>query len=300
MADPAPAPTYEIVIVAYRSRPHVEAHFAALPADRPIAVIDNSRGADGLAAVCAARPNTRHLDGPGRGFASGANLAARTSTFETLIFVNPDCRPTGAQLDALVADLAGDPELAAVSGITVTPDGRFELGVGGWEPTVRRAVVHAVGAHKLFPTAGMWATPVPGEPIELDWLGGACMAVPRRTFLDLGGFDESYFLYSEDVDFGRQARAAGLRVKADTDIIIPHEAGGSGDGPGRMARQRGASQVRYLRRYRGRWQAVAVRAVFTAGYALRIVLCLLRGRRPVAREHLAYLRGMWFGPPDQS
>ena len=49
--------------------------------------------------------------------------------------------------------------------------------------------MHAVGAHKVFPTGGLWARPVPGAPLELDWLSGACMAVRRSTFLELGGSD---------------------------------------------------------------------------------------------------------------
>src|SRR4051812_20164870 len=72
---------YEVVLVAYRSRALVEEMLERLPADMPVAIADNAHGVDGLVDVAAARPTVRYLDGPGRGYASGANLAARTSSY---------------------------------------------------------------------------------------------------------------------------------------------------------------------------------------------------------------------------
>lgn len=287
---------YEIVLVAYKSAGLVRALLDALPG-RPVAVVDNGRGVDGLAEVVAGRPGVRYLDGPGRGFASGANLGASTSTHDIVIFVNPDSSPTPEILDALAADVAADPGLGAVSATTVLPDGGVEIGVGGWEPTARRALVHAVGAHKVFPTAGLWARPVPGQPIELDWLSGACMAVRRSTFADLGGFDEQFFVYNEDVAFGRSLREAGLRQRVRTDLLVPHLGGGSGDGKTHMLRLRGASLVRYVRMHHPASTVLGIRLALSAGYAPRYVLARARGRTGLAAEHAAYVTGLWRGAP---
>lgn len=289
---------YEIVLVAYHSRPLVEKLLRTLPAAVPVAIVDNAHDADGLAALAADRPGTRYLDGPGAGFAAGANLGATTSTHEMVVFVNPDSSPRSEQLAALVADLAADPRLAAVSATTLSPDGSVEIGVGGWEPSVGRAVVHAVGVHKLLPTAGLWARPVPGRPIELDWLSGACMAVRRETFCSLGGFDDSFFVYSEDVAFGRRVREAGLRQKVRTDVLVPHLGGGSGEARTRMLRRRGASMTQYVRRFRGPATLAGVRVALTAGYAARYLLSRARGRRSAAQEHVAYVQGLWAGPAE--
>jgi N-acetylglucosaminyl-diphospho-decaprenol L-rhamnosyltransferase len=294
---PVPEKTdYEIVLVAYKSADLVRGLLDALPG-RAVAVVDNAHGVDGLGAVVAGRPGVRYLDGPGRGFASGANLGARTSTREVVVFVNPDSSPSAEQLDALAADIAADPGLGAVSATTVLPDGRVEIGVGGWEPTVRRALVHAVGAHKLFPTAGLWATPVPGQPISLDWLSGACMAVRRATFVELGGFDEQFFVYNEDVAFGRTLREAGLRQHVRTDMLVRHLGGGSGDPKTRMLQLRGASMVRYVRRHNSAAAVLGIRIALTAGYAPRWALSRLRGRTALAAEHAAYVTGLWRGAP---
>src|SRR3954453_20298395 len=100
---------YEVVLVAYRSRALVEKMIERLPADIPVTIVDNAHGVDGLGDVAAARATVRSLDGPGRGYASGANLAARTSSYSYLVFANPDSSPTVEQFDALVADVRSDP-----------------------------------------------------------------------------------------------------------------------------------------------------------------------------------------------
>ena len=291
-------PSYEVVLVTYRSAPLVRGLLATLPSDLPVVIVDNGHGVDGLASLPDERPATRYLDGPGAGFASGANVGVRTSTHDVVVFVNPDSTPTIDQIDALVADVVADERLGAVSAMTVLPDGRVEIGVGGWEPSPLRALVHSVGAHKIFPTAGLWARPEPNRPIELDWLSGACMAVRRRTYLDLGGFDEKFFVYNEDVAFGRKVREAGMTLRMRTDILVGHLGGGSGDGKSRMLQYRGDSLVRYVRRHNSALSVFGIRLALTVGYLPRYVLCRVTSRPGRAREHAAYVKGLWMGAPE--
>lgn len=284
-------------MVAYRSAPLVAALLPSL-SSCPVVVVDNAHGADGLPEVVAGFPHARYIDGPGAGFASGANVGARAAVHDVVVFVNPDSSPTVSQLADLAATLVAEPDLAAVSATTVLPSGRIEIGVGGWEPSLRRALVHAVGAHRLMPRSGLWARPTPGESLELDWLSGACMAVRRDVFLDLGGFDEDYFVYNEDVAFGRSARQAGLRQRLRTDILVPHTGGGSGEGKTRMLRLRGASLVRYIRKHNSGVTTLGIRLALTLGYVPRIGISWMRGRRGLAAEHAAYVLGLWFGAAD--
>jgi GT2 family glycosyltransferase len=296
----ATRPTFEVVLVTYRSRALAAAMFDRLPDDIPIVVVDNSQGADGVPALVAGRKNARYLDGAGEGFAKAANAGARTSTADVVLFLNPDTAPTPTQLRALVDDLGSDPTLAGVSATTVRADGRVELGSGGWEPTARRALVHALGLHVLFPTAGLNARPVPGRDLDVDWLCGACLAVPRLRFLDLGGFDESFFVYNEDMAYGRQVREAGLRQKLRTDILVPHAGGGSGEAKTRMFQMRGASMVAYVADHHPTGTVLGVRLALTVGTLARSVVAAARGRRALAAEHRAYVRGLWTGAPDMS
>lgn len=288
----------EVVLVTYHSRELVEALLAPLPRDLPVVLVDNGRGADSVEEVLAGREHARYLDGGNVGFARAANLGARSSDRPYLVFVNPDTSPRIDQLRALVADLDADDSLAAVAATTVSADGRVELGVGGWEPTLRRTFVYATGLHGRMPNAGLYARPVPHQEIELDWLTGACLAVPRETFLSLGGFDERYFVYNEDMAYGRRLREAGLRQRLRTDVLVPHAGAGSGGAKTTMLQMRGASMYDYLLHNNTGAAAQAMRLVLAIGSLGRAVVSRARGHDELAKGFTAYNRGLWRGAPD--
>lgn len=296
---PSPVPSYEAVLVTYHSHGQVVGLLDALGPSVPVVMVDNASGADGIPAVAAERPGTRCLDGENVGFARAANLGARSSTAEYLVFVNPDTRPTPAVLQALVADLAADPGLGSVAAATTDAHGRIELGVGGWEPTPRRCLVYALGLHRRWPRAGVVARPQVGEQIELGWITGACLAVRRETFLRLGGFDERYFVYNEDMAFGRAVREAGLGQRLRTDLLVRHATSSSGpqESTGRgaplpkMPQQKGASMASYLVDHNGPVAATVMRATLMAGFLPRLAVAVLRRDGTARRHHLAYLKG---------
>lgn len=293
--DPDASPRLEVVIVSYRSRHHVEQMLASLGGPIDVVVVDNAANADGLREWAASRPRTRYVDGHGSGFASGANLGARTSTAEVVVFVNPDARPTLDVVTELAADVVDDPRCASSAALTVGNDGCVETGNGGWEPSVLRAAAHTVGLHKLAPRAGIWARPERGEDVHIDWTTAACMAVRRETFLRLGGFDEGFFVYCEDIAFGRTAREAGLRQRLRTDLIVSHSAGSSGAPSLEMMQLRGAMLRRYVEAQRGRASASVMTATLAAGFAARSRQRRVKGDAALADEHAAYARGLRSG-----
>jgi N-acetylglucosaminyl-diphospho-decaprenol L-rhamnosyltransferase len=285
---------FELVVVTYRSRPQVEQLFASLPGV-PVVVVDNSAGVDGMADLVAARPGARYLDGGGRGFAHAANLGARSSRHDVVVFVNPDARPTLPVIEALVHDVATDPTCASSSAATAGPDGQSELGTAGWEPSVGRALAHAIAAHKVLPRAGLYARPRPGERLEVDWTSGACMAMRRETLLALGGWDEGFYVYSEDVALGRAVRERGLEQRLRTDLWVPHASGGSGAPSLEMMRLRGVSMASYVRRHHPPAAAGLIIATLALGYFVRGVQQGLGGDRHRSREHLAWAQGVLTG-----
>jgi GT2 family glycosyltransferase len=149
--------------------------------------------------------------------------------------------------------------------------------------------------HKLFPTAGIYARPELDRPAELDWVSGGCMAVRRQTFLDLGCFDETFYVYNEDMAFGRTSRDRGLAQRLRTDVRITGSSGGSGAPSLEMMRLRGASMARYLRKYHPRLRAEVMIGLIGLGYAVRTVEQVLRRDRQRSREHWAYSLGAFTG-----
>ncbi len=299
MGTPGPAhgelDDAEAIVVAYRSRANVEALLTRLPADLALAVVDNSDGADSLRDLVEARPNGRYLSGGGVGFARAANLGARTSSARVLLFVKPTVRPSTADLAALVADVTTDPRCSASAATLLDEDGRAQMGTAGWEPSLRRSVVHALGLHKVFRRSGIFARPELGRPLAVDWVNGGCMAVRRETFHELGCFDEDFHVFNEDVAFGRASRAAGMVQRLRTDVAVIQAAGGSGAPSLDMWRLRGASMARYLRKNHPRAAAELMVAVLGAGYLVRVLARVLSRDLLRAREQWAYTRGIVSG-----
>jgi GT2 family glycosyltransferase len=286
----------ELILVSYHSGEQIAGLLDGLPTDLPVAVVDNAKGADGVEQIVTARPNGRYVDsGGGKGYAKAANLGARTSDHEYVVFGNPDSRPTVATIEALVEQLRDDPMIGSVSATTVDPAGLPELGVGGWEPTVRRIIVHAFGLHKLFPAAGVWYPPQDHQPVQREWVSGACMAIRRDVFVKLGGFDERYFVYNEDMAFGRRMREAGMRQILRGDLRVPHLGGGSGAGSSYMSRMKGAMIIAYLRDHHGPAKVAVMRTALVVGYSLRIAECLVTRRWKRARGFMAYEKGLILG-----
>ena len=293
-----PRPGYddvELVIVGYRSRAEIEEMLKGLPRDLPLVVVDNFDGGDGLERVLLDRPSARYLTGGGVGFSRAANLGARTSQAEFLVFVNPDTRPSLEDIQSLVEDVATDPSCSVSAGIVVDADGRPEWAVAGWEPTLRRAVVHALGLHRVFPRQGLYCHPQRGRELDVDWVSGSCMALRRQTFLDLGCFDEDFYVYNDDVALGRQSRARGFHQRLRTDIAIRGSDGNSGAPSLEMSRLHGSSMSRYLHKHHSRVAAQVIIVVLALGYIGRALARIALGRTGRAREDWAHAVGLLTG-----
>lgn len=281
----------EVVLVNYRSRHHIEELLATWPDEFRVAVVDNSANVDGIRDVICTRANGRYVDGGGQGFSRAANLGAMSSTAPYVVFVNPDSRPCAADLTALVRGVANDPTALSHSATMLTQSGETEMGVGGWEPTVPRLIVYSLALHKLFPERGFFARPARGKTVRVDWTTGACMAVHRDRFREVGGFDEMFYVYAEDMSLGRRARLAGWRQVLRSDVRVPHGAGRSGAPAKEMLRLRGASFANYMLSYHRPLRAHAVLTTMSAGYVAR-GLVAARKRPDALAPYLAFVKGV--------
>jgi len=220
----------DVVVVAYRSARYLRGCVEPLCAEPEInvVVVDND---------CPERsPST--LDGlpveivdMGRnaGFGVGSNAGAARGSADAILFLNPDARMTPADVRLLAERLARDPALGAVGPRMLEPDGTTQLTMRR-EPRLGSAFGEALLLHRAFPDAD-WTTEIVQDGYdgshEAEWLGGAVLCVRRAAFEQIGGFDERFFMYSEDVDLGTRLRRAGYTLVYEPTVTAEHEGGGS-------------------------------------------------------------------------
>src|SRR4051794_1840036 len=134
-------------------------------------------------------------------FSGGCNAGARAASGEVLIFLNNDTEVPAGALE-VVAEQALEPGVGAVGARLVYPDGTIQHGGVVW---------HDFGLtlpHHLFHHSP-GDIPAAGAVYDLDAVTGACLAIPRELFFELGGFDDTYVNGLEDIDLCIKVRVAG-------------------------------------------------------------------------------------------
>ena len=117
----------------------------------------------------------------------------------------------------------------------------------------------------------------------VDWLHGAFMLMPRALFERLGGFDERFFMYGEDMDLCERARAAGFRTAIVPDACVVHY--GNRSGSLRFGEERDVEVVKgEMRFYARRGRLLFFRVVAITKFGFKALLYLLLGKRAAARR----------------
>ena len=276
-----------------------------------IIVIDNA-SSDGSAAMVAAEfPQVRLIaNADNRGFTGGNNQGIAVAQGRYVFFLNPDTVVMGDALAALVSYLEAHPDVGVVG-----PQLRY--GDGSLQSSRRRFPTFGSALFESTPLAWHW----PDNPWarryrmedqgsgsreqdevaagllshtgqDVDWLVGAAL-LTRRTVLDqVGGFDEGYFMYSEELDWCRRVKTAGWRVVYLPSAQIIHYEGKSSEQvvAARHIRFQ-TSKVRYFRKFHGRLAAATLRVFLLAAFAVEWVIeagkWLLGSKRPLRRERMA-------------
>lgn len=232
-------------------------------------------------------PSVRVVDNrENLGFGRGNNLLARHARGEFLLLLNADTLIRDNAVGALLACARAHPECGAWGGVTVLPDGRIEPGSQQTGPGLRYDLLRLFGLSRLV-RGGLPAGAT--EAGEVDVLCGAFMMVPRTVWEQLGGFDETFFLYCEEVDFCYRLQRAGYRILMTPRSRIVHLVGsGEAQSPGRMvALTRGA--IHLERKHFGRlhnWGGIGLRWLYSLVRYLGGVL----GPPLLGRERAARLR----------
>jgi GT2 family glycosyltransferase len=218
----------DIIIVTWNGRDDtlraVEAASGQHRAGSGIIVVDNG-STDGTAGAIRERfPKVRILNLPeNRGFTGGVAAGVASSEADYIVLLNNDALPEPGWLAASIAGLeTADSDVAAVSGKIVDMAGQHVDFIGG----LLTFDGHAFQRDFRKPLAG---ASVPATGSELLFACGGNMIARRRIFTDLGGFDEDYFAYLEDVDFGWRSWLSGFRILYNDEAVVKHRSSATSD-----------------------------------------------------------------------
>jgi N-acetylglucosaminyl-diphospho-decaprenol L-rhamnosyltransferase len=213
------------------------------------------------------------------GFGAGVNAGARAATTPYLVLVNQDSAPDPAAIETLAAALDERPRAGAVGALVLNPDGSVQPSKRSF-PSIPDAAMH--GILGLFWKANpgsrsyLLASERLDEPTRVDWVSANSMALRKEAFDAVGGFDEGYFFFVEDVDLCKRLADAGWEVWFEPLARFVHAWGTSWTKrPMRFLWMHHANLFRYVRKHRrGAW--ILAWPLVGAGLLLRFVLLAVR------------------------
>ena len=158
------------------------------------------------------------------GFGANVNRGAARTTAELVLSANPDAVPEAGAVDALRAFMADHARCGVAGPRMLYPDGTPQPSRRRF-PTVLGTIVRRTPLRLVVPQRRHFhldeATPT--KPVEADWMLGGFLLL-RRTMLDeLGGFDEGFRLYGEDIDLQYRAMQAGWERWYVPQAVVRHE-----------------------------------------------------------------------------
>lgn len=211
-------PSLSVLIVAWNSSTELSRTLPALLAELgdgdELIVVDNDSEDDTVARLAELAP-AAHLVRMGRnvGFAAGVNAAAEAARGDLLVLLNPDAVPQPGWGAAIRRPWLEGRGWAAWQALVAEGGGETINSAGN--------PLHFTG----IVWAGMHGEPIAAAPPagEVPVLSGACLAIPRRTWEQVGGFPPQFFLYHEDVDLSLRLRLAGGTLGIEPRAVVAHD-----------------------------------------------------------------------------
>ncbi|HEY0518897.1 MAG TPA: glycosyltransferase family 2 protein [Ilumatobacteraceae bacterium] len=223
-----------------------------------IIVVDNSRTPEPAQRVVRDHAGVRLIRSAGNvGYGRAANTGVAAATSQYALVLNADSQLRDGAADALVRELDLHPEAAIIGPRLVDDAGRVQPSCARF-PAAGRLFLNETGLWKIglfkpiATTLGRRVLPFfdPDEPTVVPWVLGAALAVRRRSFDDVGGFDPAYFMYYEEVDLSRRLAATGAVTRFTPAATISHVGGAStSQNHAPMQREMFRSLAVYMRRH---------------------------------------------------
>lgn len=241
-----------IVIVSYNAKADLARCLASLQQAPPAApheilVVDNG-STDGSAGAAREFAGVTVIEAGGNlGFARANNIGIQRSSGANILLLNSDTVVPPGAIDRLLAELDRDATVAVAGPRLVDGEGRAELSFGRMigplnefrqKRLARGGAVDRLTRRRQYP----------------DWVSGACLLVRRADAEAVGGLDERYFMYTEDVDFCAAIRARGRRILFTPAVEVVHLRGRSAaSAPAATREHYRRSQLAFYQKHHPRW-----------------------------------------------
>jgi GT2 family glycosyltransferase len=270
--------------------------------DRPIrlVVVDNE-SSDGTPDLVREHTDAILINSGGNlGYAGGINVGmTQVGRCEAVLILNPDLRLSAETISELFDTLAADPRIGATVPAMFDSDGNIHPSLCR-EPSVTRALGDALFGSVAWRHRPHWLSEFDYRPSsyskshDVDWATGAALLIRGELARELGGWNESFFLYSEETDFFHRIRQSGHLIRYVPTAVVQHRLGGTGSSPA-LAALLAVNRIRYVEQYHG--------ALYCTAFRLMVVLAeVLRSYDTTHRQALAYIanKSRWPALPRAS
>jgi len=293
-----------VIIINWNSKNFLEDCLASLQRSaqdvvHEVLVVDNA-SYDGSEQLLATEfPRVKYIQSERNlGFAGANNIAARRAKGDLLLFLNPDTVMEGDAIRQLVDALRRLPGAGIAAPRLLNTDRTLQTSCIQSFPTVLNQALDCDWLRRWFPQSSWWGNAAlfngSAEPVAVEAVSGACLMIKRELFERLKGFDDRYFMYSEDIDLAFKCGQAGFKCYHVPAAIIIHHGGGSSQNASGafsnvMIRE---SVYRFMRQHRGRLRAQCFRVVIGISALVRLPLaaslcCFRQGAGGRARARVS-------------
>ncbi|MBZ0277321.1 MAG: glycosyltransferase family 2 protein [Anaerolineae bacterium] len=229
------------------------------------------------------------------GFTRCNNIGLQTATGRYVMLLNPDTEVIGDALAQMVAYLDANPTVGIVGPHTLNTDGTTQSTRRRF-PTLATAFFESTWLQAFAPKSLLNRYYVADAPddtvVDVGWVQGSALMARREVYAQIGGLDEGYVMYSEEMDWCKRAKDAGWRVVYLGTAHITHHGGKSTDQvTARRHIHFQQSKLRYFRKYHGWLAAQTLRGVLLLLYLWQLIMEGFKGlighKRALRQERVA-------------
>lgn len=180
------------------------------------------------------------------GFGKANNIGAKKAKGDFLCFLNPDTVILSENTSQIIKEFRKSKKNGIIGPRLISKQNKTQWWCAGVKATLWDLIRNNLGFKK---SRKIWESKIKKEA---DWVSGAALFIPRQLFLRLGGFDDNFFMYFEDIDLCRRAKELGKKVIYFPEVKVKHWGGKSNSNKNKQKKEYYKSQDYYFKKYYGK------------------------------------------------